>query len=101
MTGENVNETTPCFEAKNFLESDFPEIFLAGLGCVLLNVFYFLGWSLGDLWQLAKVLWIYRPYSTTNDEIIGTRIGFSTKNRPKSTRNRNKSTEYRPMLIKK
>ena len=79
MTGENVNETTPCFEAKNFLESDFPEIFLAGLGCVLLNVFYFLGWSLGDLWQLAKVLWIYRPYSTANDDIIGTRIGLTLK----------------------
>lgn len=27
-----MNDTTPCFEAKNFLESDFPEIFLAGLG---------------------------------------------------------------------
>ena len=32
MTGGDVNDTTPCFEAKNFLESDFPEIFLAGLG---------------------------------------------------------------------
>ena len=36
MTGGDVNDTTPCFEAKNFLESDFPEIFLAGLGEELL-----------------------------------------------------------------
>ena len=68
------NETvTPCFEAKNFLESDFPEIFLAGLGCVVLNIFYFLGWSLGDLWELLKVLWIYRPFSTEDNGQIGTR----------------------------
>ena len=68
-----MNDTTPCFEAKNFLESDFPEIFLAGLGCVILNIFYFLGWSLGDMWELIKVLWIYRPFSKSDDSIIGTR----------------------------
>lgn len=42
--GNVTIDREPCFEARNFLESDFPEIFLAGLGCILLNIIFFLSW---------------------------------------------------------
>ena len=33
-----------CFEAKKWLDSDYPEIFLAGLGCCILNIIFFTSW---------------------------------------------------------
>ena len=42
--GNVTIDREPCFEARNFLESDYPEIFLAGLGCILLNIIFFLSW---------------------------------------------------------
>ena len=53
--GNVTIDREPCFEARNFLESDFPEIFLAGLGCILLNIIFFLSW----VREIIKVVCVF------------------------------------------
>lgn len=35
---------TACYDAESILQSEFPEVFLAGISCIIFNFIFFAGW---------------------------------------------------------
>ncbi|CAG5099508.1 Oidioi.mRNA.OKI2018_I69.XSR.g16557.t1.cds [Oikopleura dioica] len=62
-----------CIKYDHVVQSDYEEIFWVGIATIGLNAVYFGSKALHILAKLLEVMWVYRPYSTSNDRKKGTR----------------------------